>query len=67
MGNDLMHLYFDRTHFHVCLNAGCEDIYRTEEFPDWTVAFFGSMILTFVLPYNIISNNTAKSLILYHI
>lgn len=63
-----MHVYCVRTHPHVCLNAGeMHDIYRTLEFPDWTVALYGWMILTFVLLYNIISNNTAISLILYHI
>lgn len=42
-------------------------IYKTLEFPDWAMVFFGWMILTFVLSYNIISTDTTISLILYHI
>lgn len=65
--NYLMHLYFGRTYLNIRSNAGEQDIYRTLEFPDWTVALLGWMILTFVPPHNIISDTTTISLILYHI
>lgn len=62
-----MHLYFGRTYLNIRSNAGEQDIYRTLEFPDWTVALLGWMILTFVPPNNIVSDTTTISLILYHI
>lgn len=62
-----MHRYLGRTYLNICSTAGEQDIYRTLEFPDWTVALLGWMILTFVVPLNINSDTTTISLILYHI
>lgn len=60
-----MHLCFVQMCIQFFMKANA--IYKTLEFPDWAMVFFGWMILTFVLPYDIISTDTTISLILYHI